>query len=259
MSSKKRMERELYGPGWGEVIFGAVLCVALGVLLAMVYLAFKPVAVVASLKDPKILPGQVTFIEGSKDSGRGQAWTRTKRAAFLAGQAVDLNEEELNSEVAFALMLRAKAASLAKAEPAKPEKVEDPNVLRPKKKEEAKPAAPAPGEAAPDAPLLDPGLVNFRIADNAVQISMPVGIPQIEQTVIIQATGVFARSSGGSFTFVPSKFYVGSLPLHLVPGASEELVKRAFASEYIPADIRTAWEKLSEVRIEGRTLKLDPR
>lgn len=240
MSSSK-VDRANYGPGWGEVILGAVLAILLGVVVAMIYLAFKPVVTVTKLPDPKVAADQVTFIEGSKDTYRGQAWLR-KRQAFLDGNSIELTEDELN-------------AALSKAAP-KPEPKAAATVLKQKTKEQEKKKAEEEAAQA-DAPYFVPGAINFRVADKLVQVSLPVSIPLLDTTVIIQAAGTFAKGPSGNFEFVPERFYIGSLPVHRIPRASEEIIKRLSASDVLPEDMKTAWAKVADVRIEGRLLKVD--
>jgi hypothetical protein len=42
-----------------------------------------------------------------------------------------------------------------------------------------------------------------------------------------------------------------------VPGLSEELVARASRADAVPEDLRAAWAKVTDVRIEERLLKVD--
>lgn len=231
--SLSKADREKYGPGWGEVIFGAVLCILLGVFLTAVHLTFKPVTTITK-PDPKLAPDQVTYMEGGTDRYRGQGWMR-KRQDFLKGRSISLSEEELNVAV-----VQAGEKASAPAEKS--------STLKQKKKEEPT-----------DGPYIIPGTLNFRIADGLVQVSLPFNIPLLDQTVIVQASGTFVKEKGANeiFEFVPSRFYLGSLPLHRVPGLCEELARRAAASEAIPADMKEAWAKAVDVRVEGRVLHVD--
>jgi hypothetical protein len=40
-----KVDRAIYGPGWGEVIFGALLSLVLGVVLGALLLVLKPVVI----------------------------------------------------------------------------------------------------------------------------------------------------------------------------------------------------------------------
>lgn len=220
MSSSK-IDRAKYGPGWVEVFFGAALSVILGVSLAFAHLVFKPVAKVKELpKEP--VSGQVYFIEGSTDAGKGKAWLR-KRQALCEAQSVELSEEELNTAIA-----------------------------TPTEKPKA-------GEAAAKAPAADaaltPGAINFRIANSELQIALPVKVSYLDAVVIIQAQGSFRRS-GDSFQFAPQTVYIGSCPLHRLPMVAGPLLKRLFKTATIPEDLAGAWAKLSDVTVEGKLLKL---
>src|SRR5882724_793894 len=90
----KKMDRALYGPSFVEVILGALLSFALGVVLATVFLIIKPVEAVKELpKEP--VKGAIYYLAGSKDGSKGKAIVR-KRKALVAGQSVALTEDELN-------------------------------------------------------------------------------------------------------------------------------------------------------------------
>ncbi|MFA5263187.1 MAG: hypothetical protein WC378_05130 [Opitutaceae bacterium] len=219
--SASKIERAMYGPGWVEVLFGAALSVLLGIALAFAHLVFKPVAKVLELPKETVA-GQVYFIEGSTDAGKGKAWLR-KRQALCESQSVELSEEEINTALA-----------------------------TPTEK-------PKGGEAAAKAPasdaMLAPGALNFRIANSELQIAIPVKITLLDMTVIIQARGGFMRS-GDSFRFSPETFYVGSCPFHRIPLAEGLLLKRLLASATVPEDLAGAWSKLADVKVDGKLLKL---
>ncbi len=220
MSSSK-IDRAKYGPGWVEVLFGAALSVLLGISLAFAHLVFKPVAKVREL--PKeLVAGQVYFIEGSTDSGKGKAWLR-KRQAFCEAQSIELTEEELNTAVA-----------------------------TPTEKPKA-------GEAAAKAPaqeaMIAPGPVNFRVANSALQIAVPLKVSLLDTVVVIQAQGGFRRS-GESYQFAPQTIYIGSCPLHRLPMVAGPVIKRLLYSSTVPEDLSSAWAKLANVTVEGKLLKL---
>lgn len=217
MNSK--LQRQLYGPGWAEVIFGAVLSLLLGIVLAAVCLVLKPVQAVKAL--PKELePGMIYYLEGSKNASNARL-TEAKLKSFVDGGSVVLTEEDLN-------VLTAPAA--------KP--------------------APAPGGDA-KAQTVTPGVVNFRIRDSVLQIGFPVqlNIQGLELNVILQARGGFEKD-GDSFEFVPAEFYLGSCPLQRLPFVESMLMKRLLASAAAPAEWTDAWKRVSAVAVEESTLRL---
>lgn len=234
----KKLERALYGPSLVEVTLGAALSVALGVVAAVAYLVYKPVETVKALpKEADRVPGQIYYVEGSKDSGKARQW-RTKRkqlAESKPGELV-LNEDELN-------------AWFAPDAPAKPK---------------PKPPSGKPGEEAPEEPIPDE-LVSwshptFRIADDAVQVACsatfnPLRLLSLEAPVIVQARGGFEKI-GDEFMYVPETLYVGSLPVHRIPGATRYLVKRGRESQALPTQGLEAWKKIASVTVEGRELKV---
>ena len=224
MSSSK-IDRAKHGPGWVEVIIGALLSMLLGAVLGFAYLVTKPVATVRELPKEKVA-GQVYYLEGSKDGRKGQTWLR-KRQAFLEGQSVELTEDELNTAL-----------------------------TTPTEKPKEGTAAPAAAKPPPAADaLFVPGSVNFRLADDQLQIGLPVKCPLLGLTILVQAAGGFEKA-GDTFRFAPRTFYVGSCPVHRVPIVESIVLKRVFAGQAMPDDLAAAWKKLTDAKVEGRVLKL---
>lgn len=217
-----KLQRELHGPSWTEVIFGAVLSLVLGVAAAFVYLVLKPVETVKALpKEP--VADVVYYLEGSRNAGNARQAT-AKQKAFIEGGSVVLNEEELN---------------VLTAPPVK------------------SPAAGAAAEATASKPMVAPGVVNFRIRDSVMQIGVPLqlNIQGLELNLILQARGGFVKE-GSTFTFAADEFLLGSCPLQRLPMAGDALVKRIIASAAVPAELTEAWRHLSDVAVEGSTLRL---
>jgi len=74
------------------------------------------------------------------------------------------------------------------------------------------------------------------------------------ETTII-GTGNF-RKSGDTLEFVPDTLYLGSCPLHLLPGASGFLVSSITGKQKVSDEMRVALTKLTAVTIEDGALKL---
>lgn len=215
----KKLQRELNGPSWTEVIFGAVLSLVLGIVLAAAYLVLKPVETVREMpKEPAT--GVVYFLEGSRNSSSAREVEAKQRALMEGGSAV-LNESELN---------------VLTAPPPKP-----------------KDDAAAPEESK----MMTPGALNFRIRESVMQIAVPLNlnVQGLEFTVILQTRGGFVKK-GDTFTFVPDEFYLGSCPLQRLPFIEGMLIKRIMAGVAIPAELAAAWRNLSGVVVEGNTLRL---
>jgi len=216
----------LHEPSWAEVLIGAGLSLVLGVVLAAAHLVLKPVATVRELPKAPVA-GNVYFLEGSKDTNKGNTWLR-KRQAFLDGQSIDLTEDELNTAVATPI-------------------------------EKPKGGAGQPASAAKPAPandaLLTPGPVNFRIDGGQVQVGVPVKVNLLDATVIVQAAGGFVKK-GDTFTFVPKVFYVGSCAVGRLPMVKGLIMGRLCAAQSVPKELTDAWAKLANVSVDGKTLKL---
>lgn len=216
-----KIERELHGPSLTEVILGAVLSLLLGAALAAVYLVGQPV-VTARERPKEAAPGAVYFLEGSRDSGKARE-AKAKAQAFLQGSSVELNEDELNA--LFAPV-----------------------------------AAPAAGaKGGPDAPggKVAASAPNFRVRDGVLQVALPlrVNVLGLDRAVIVQARGGF-RKAGDGFVFAPDECYVGACPVQRLPLIEGVLMKRMLAATAVPEEMAAAWRALTDVAVQGSTLKL---
>jgi hypothetical protein len=227
----KKVEKALYGPSTVEVALGAVLGLIAGVVLAAVYLVFKPVTSVKEMpKEPA--KGAVYYLSGKTDTNKARNW-QAKSTTFVNGGSVVLTEEELN----------AWAASLNAAPAPKPGE---------------KPAAPPPaGAPAASNDFLSASGLNFRLEGDRLHISQKVLLNYygISKEVVMQAEGSFARSGDG-FSFKPERVHLGSCPLHVLPGVTPALAKALVAKQKVPDDIRAAWAKISDMAVDGGLLKI---
>lgn len=215
-----KVEKALYGPSTVEVALGALLGLLLGVVLACVYLVWKPMVTVKELPEEK-QKGAVYYIAGKVDPTRGRGFD-AKQKTFLAGGQIAASEEELN----------AWAASLGAA-----------------------PGAPGQPAAAPTDFISGSGL-NFRFADGRLQVGQKVVFNYFGLTkeVMMVATGGFARA-GDTFVFQPDSLYLGSCPLHALPGAGDALARALTARAKVSDDFRAAWAKLTALAVEDNLLK----
>ncbi len=224
----KKIDRAVHGPGWGEVILGAVLSLVLGAVLGAVVLIIRPVQSVKELpKEEDRAKGAVYYVEGSKVTAKA-AQAQAKRKALVAGQSVTVTEDEINSLI---------AAAKAPPPPAKGE-------------------APA-AEAAAGSETLAVGTPNVRIRDGVVQLAAPVTLNALgfSQQVVAQARGGFAKE-GDRFVFVPTEMYVGSCPVQRVPVLSGLVRKKLAEAQPIPEDIATAWSQVASVEVEDNALRV---
>jgi len=242
MSHKSKLASEQHGPGWLEIIFGAGLCLALGVVLGAAHLVFKPVQKVNELpKDAPVslLYPPVYFIEGATSGG--SAW-KSKQQAFLSGTggAITLSEQELNAFVAAA------APPPAPVKPPAPAATTAPA-------DKTKPTA-----AAYTVATLGPGVINFRLHDNELQAAMAGNFHLVGLGIapLVQIRGNFAKGADG-FALQPDEFYLGSLPLHKITGLSGWLFKKMLGAQTgVPAELQAAWQKLGNVAVNGDQLTL---
>jgi len=240
--ANKKIEKALYGPSTVEVAIGAVLGLLLGVLVAAVYLVFKPVQ---SIKEPpkELAKGVVYYLPGKTDGTKARAW-QDKVATFVKGGQVVATEDELN---AWATALSGGAAAAkAEAKPAKPAE-------KPKTEEKKGDAAPASGSSD----FLSASGLNFRVEGNKLHIAEKVVLNYygIAKEVVFQTTGTFERG-GESFVFRADKIYLGSCPVHALPGIGGALTKALVAKAKVPDDFRAAWAKISALAVEDGLVKV---
>lgn len=244
----KKIDRAAHGPSWTEVILGAVLSLALGVVLGAVLLVLRPVVPAKELpKEEERVRGAVYYIEGSKDTAKAKQAVQ-KRAAFVAGKSVVLSEEEVNAIAnpgAAAAAPGTKGGEKGKA----PEKGKTAD--KGKAAEKAAPPPAASGE------MLALGVPNFRIREGAVQVAVPVTVNALDLglKVVAQARGAFAKQ-GDVFVFEPTEMYLGSCPVQRLPFLSSYVREKVIAGQPIPDDLKDAWKKLAAVAVEGSALKL---
>lgn len=235
MSAK--LNRTAYGPGWIEVILGALLSLILGVIVGVALLVARPVITAKDTpKEADRDPKAVYYVQGARDPSKSRS-ALAKRKAFGEGQSVSLAEDELNALAA--LSPNVLASPGAESPPPAPKKAD----------------ATKPAESA--APTVSSGVLNFRIREGKLQVSVPVTLDVLGLTskVMVQANGIFVKEDNG-YVFEPETIHVGSLPLHRLPLATGYGREKLLSSMPIPADIAASWAKLASVSIEGNTLKL---
>ncbi|HVZ63051.1 MAG TPA: hypothetical protein VG936_00575 [Lacunisphaera sp.] len=242
----KKLEKALYGPSVTEVALGAVLGLICGVLVACLYLVFKPVQQV------KVLPKEpsrsvVYYIPGSESTAKSRTW-QAKQKQLIAGTNVTVVEDELN----------AWAASLAV--PPAPKAATPPPKGKDKAKPGEKPKEEAPKDDAAKPPpegFVIPGTLNFKIVDNEVQVGLKCTLNWYGMTydTTVLAMGTFVQS-GDSFVFKPGKLYLGSCPLHLLPAIPGLLVSSITSKVKVPDDLRIALTKLKSVTVEKGAMTL---
>ena len=221
------------GPSWTEVVFGAILSLALGIVLGAASLVFRPVIKVKELpKEEERVASAVYYLEGSRDGNIGRL-AETKRKNFAAGQSVVVNEDDLNL--------------LATPKPV-PTPPPPPKKAKGKEPETGLPAITA------DAKVLPP---NFRIRDGVLQLAVTtkVNVMGLEQEVVMLAKGDFAREDG-QFVFVPASMTVGSCPLERLPFARTYALKKLLRDQAFPEDVAASWGKLVAAHVDGKELKL---
>ncbi len=222
----KKIEKALYGPSLTEVALGAILGLAAGVLAACVYLVLKPVQQLKELpKEPA--RGVVYYLPGAESTAKSRNWS-AKQKQFIAGTNIVLVEEELNAWA---------TTTFAAATP----------------KAGAKPDAPNPALNG----IFNPGTPNFKIVGGKLQIGLKCVLNWygLTKEVTVLTSGDLVKS-GDKYVFTPQIVYLGSCPLHLLPVVASPLVSTLLEKKKASDALNSAWAKLTDVTIEGNTLKL---
>lgn len=239
-----KIEKALYGPSWMEVGLGAVLGLLVGVATACVYLTFKPVKTVKEPpKDDSRVPGMVYYQPGRTD-GASAGW-QNKQKRFLAGGSVELNESELNAWAAVDL----KGSAPKPAGPGAP-----PPAAAPAK---APADAAKAGEAPASGQFLSGQVVNFRLIGDRLQFGFTCHLDYfgLGTDVVVHAVGRLRNTSDG-VRFAADEFYIGSCPLNKLAGAGLPLMSKLMSLHPVSDEMKQAWAKVTEAKIEGGQLKL---
>ena len=221
-----RTKKKYTGPSLLEVVLGAALSVILGVALGAAYLVFKPVQSVKSV--PKDAPsGAVYYIQGARDFNNARE-VAEKRKVLVAGGSVGVDEGELNT------FLDSANSPDSGGAPAKGAK------------------APPPSPKA-----FEVGALNARIHTGRIQFSDTVkfNVFGVTGSVVVQADGDF-KKSGSVFAFDPDVIYVGGCPVQRLLFFRDWILSKLLFAQPVPDDIAAAWSKLSDVTIDGSTLRL---
>lgn len=231
----KKIEKALYGPSTTEVALGAILGLAAGLLVACVYLVFRPVLQVKEMpKDKDVVRGAVYFIPGSDSATKGKTYA-AKQKALTSGAPVELTEDELNAWAAATFTALPKSSAAAPA---------------------GGPAAPGSGKDGYDG-IFNPGVPNFKIVHGNLQIATKCVLNWygITHEIVVLTVGNFVHE-GDDVVFVPQQVYLGSCPLHLIPKVASPLLNHLVGKKKVPDEIKSAWAKVNSATIQGNTLKL---
>ncbi|MEJ1974631.1 MAG: hypothetical protein WDM96_19975 [Lacunisphaera sp.] len=252
--ANKKIEKALYGPSTTEVALGAILGLVAGLLVACVYLVFKPVQLVKEMpKEP--VRGAVYFIPGSDNPTKGKSFA-AKQKALAGGSSVELNEDELN---AWASATFRRGSGRGHAGPGARQAAGAQAGGKTQRTGEARRGG--EGSQGSNQPAYDgifnPGTPNFKIKDGTLQIGFKCVLNWygLLQEVTVLTTGTLSRS-GDDVVYSPRTIFLGSCPVHLIPGAAGPLMSHLIGKKKAPDEINSAWAKVKSATIEGSTLKL---
>lgn len=207
-------------------IIGALCGIAVGVVIAAVWLVFKPVAIAdAPPKDEggEHAPHSVTYVRGRESPVSPSRW-RARQRAFLRSdpRGVELREQDLNRWFAteFAGTDRATKWDAISSE-------------------------------------FSPGLPLFRFDGDVVEVGTVNKLnlmDSIETSLVVQAKGSFERH-GKRFLYVPKELLIGSCPVPT--GFLRGLLFNAFAGGFaLPDPTAEAWATINDITVEQSRMKL---
>jgi len=204
------------GPSTTEVVLGSILSILLGVLLASIYLAARPMKVVKAIPE-EAEPDVVYFVEGRKDYEASRRWM-LKRDGFVQGQSIEVTEGELNFWVT--------------------------SVYPPAEggKGEAMFTIGTPQFRIEDDELKAGAICKFDYFGVVYEIA-------------VQAAGGFSKM-GERFVFNPREVAIGGLPAHRMGPLGSILFKQFAGAFVPPEDVAQAWSQLADVHVEGNMLIL---
>ncbi len=221
--SKKREKEK--GPKLYEIIIGAILSVILGVLLAVVYLAFQEVEEVDQLPSEEARQARTVYFVEGETGAPGQFNWRPKQGAFEEGRSgtLELVEQELNQWV---------ADQFSELED---RDYEDEGMF-----------------------YIAPRTLNFRIDDGKLQLAADLDwtVFGYSHSLKTQALGSFVREEG-VFVFEPETMYVGGFKLPEPAVLGSALIRRIVEALNVSADLRDGWASLTDVSIEEDVLILE--
>lgn len=98
-----------------------------------------------------------------------------------------------------------------------------------------------------------PGVPNFRIKDGTLHISLEgdLHLMGLVRPLLVQASGKFSGKN-----FAPDEIYIGALPASRIPGLVGKVKEKIDAAFPSPADLSSAWSRLSDVSLGNNTLVL---
>lgn len=215
-------------PGPFAVIVQILSGALVGVLIAGVYLALKPVKIVetaaaadAKTKEAVVERNVVTYRPGNPGNPNGQQW-RIRERAFLekAPTGVSWSEQDVNRWLATTYGSQDRRV-----------KLDDYGV-----------------EFDPEPPLC-------RIDGNEMQIALVYHCryEKADKAIVAQARGSFERD-GDVNVFKPRVVYLGSCPL---PGRLGTMLLEKLAAAYpAPENVAASWKAVTSAKVEESQLKV---
>ncbi len=198
-------------PGMGEVVFGAVLSLTLGALLAATHLAAAPVEKVREMpEEPE--EGKVYVVEGAANPLQATHLTRKKELVLEARKGdYAFSEDELNIWTREAIKMGVPEGELFS---------------------------------------IRAGVPNFRVQNGSVQILTENELHLLgsQRPLVLWLTGSVSKGGSGA-TFDAREINLGRLPVHRLPAKLQALVlKRFYAENLLPEDIAAALSKSASVK-----------
>jgi len=206
-----------------QILSGAVV----GLLIAGVYLALKPVktldakAAAAAAGAATTERNVVVYIPGNPGHPSGQQW-RVRETAFLnkAATGVAMSEQDINRWIATTYGSIDRRVEIKSYDFT---------------------MEPTPALCRLDGDAVELG-IEFRCA-----------VGKAKKTVVAQARGHFEKLDG-RYVFVPTTVHLGSCPLPGMLGTM--LVDKLGATYPAPDDVAASWKAVTDARVEASQLRL---
>ena len=208
-----------YRRGIGILFWGFV-----GTFIAAVYLLIKPVNEVKRMPAEEDIKPGVYYVEGQRSGIDGAAWV-AKRNELISEAPFEfaLNEQEFNQWSSMSFRERRKDLMVEYG-----------------------------------STKIEPGIPLFRIADDSLQVGIPIEISGVGENrrIILQATGTFVEGKDRGFQFQPETVYLGSCRIPNFQGISSLVVSGLAKMMGIPDDVQAAWPTITSAQVEGDVVRL---
>jgi hypothetical protein len=114
------------------------------------------------------------------------------------------------------------------------------------------PTAAKKDQASKEPGFIKPGLPNFRLAGEALQVGVvsELSAGGLKHDLVLQARGGFEHGATG-WSFTPQELYLNALPLHKIPGLAPALLMQLQRSDAKPPELEAVLTRATKLSVGG--------